>query len=244
MVQATDIEVFLGSDIDDSSERRFLEELRRDLAASEVRSIIFANFLAGPHRRQVDFFVITEHVACVIELKTLSLPVEGNYNGSWLRRKPNGTVEPLGKENPYRQTLNCKYSISDAMRDLAKGRPTIRALPSGRQYYHFLDGVLCLYPNIPPGSKIPSGDYRVSITDYAGLLARLKAKGSHPGWARDDWLAFAQTLDLYRFGNPEEGSLLSDAARAVAEYEERFQDYYGNDLPPLVPTRIDLNQTT
>jgi len=110
-MQAVDIEVFLGSDIDAPSERRFLEQLRSDLATAGVRAIIFANFLAGPHRRQVDFFVITEHIACVIELKTLSLPVEGNYNGFWLRRKPNGTTEPLGKENPYRQTLNCKYSI-------------------------------------------------------------------------------------------------------------------------------------
>jgi hypothetical protein len=102
MLQATDIEVFLGSDIDDASERRFLDQLRFDLATAGVRAIILANFLAGPHKRQIDFFVITEHVACVIELKTLSLPVEGNYNGSWLRRKPNGTAEPLGKENPYR----------------------------------------------------------------------------------------------------------------------------------------------
>ena len=57
MLQATDIEVFLGSDIDDLSERRFLEQLRGDLATSGVRAIIFANFLAGPHRRHSPYAV-------------------------------------------------------------------------------------------------------------------------------------------------------------------------------------------
>ena len=243
MLQATDIEVFLGSDIDDSSERRFLEQLRRDLATSGVRAIIFANFLAGHHRRQVDFFVITEHVACVTELKTLSLPLEGTYNGIWLLRRPNGTTEPLGRENPYRQALNCKYAVSDAMRDLTKVRPTIPVLPSGQQYYHFLDGALCLHLNISTGSKIPPGDNKVSITGYAGLLARLKAKGPHPGWTRDDWLALARALNLYRLDNTEKDSSLSEAAHALVEYEERFRDYYGHDLPPLVTTQIRLGGT-
>jgi len=83
------------------------------------------------------------------------------------------------------------------MRDLAKGRPTIPTLPSGQQYYHFLESVLCLHPGIPPGSKIPAGDYKVSIMGYADLLERLKAEGLHPGWTRDDWLALARALDLY-----------------------------------------------
>ncbi|MBI3756517.1 MAG: NERD domain-containing protein [Deltaproteobacteria bacterium] len=243
MVQTTDVKIFLGSDIDDPSERRFLDQLRSDLATAGVRAIIFANFLAGPHRRQVDFFVITEHIACVTELKTLHLPVEGNYNGPWLRRKPNGTAEPLGKENPYHQTLHCKYSISDAMRNMAKGRSTVPVLPSGKQYYHFLEGILCLHPDIPPGSKIPQGDYKVTITGYTDLLERLKAKGSHPGWTWDDWLALARALDLYSLDSSDEDSSLNDAVHAATEYEERFRDYYGSDLPPLVPTRIDLGGT-
>ena len=80
----------------------------------------------------------------------------------------------------------------------------------------FSDAVLSSDTRISlPVLKIPPGDYKVSITGYADLLERLKAKGSPPSWTRDDWLALARALDLYPLDSPDEDSSLSDAAYAV-----------------------------
>src|SRR5207249_2389503 len=97
---STEVEVLLGAPIEEYSERRFVAEIREELNRKHVRALIFSNFLAGRHRVQVDFLVVTEHVACVVELKRYSLPVQGGLNGPWIIYGAGDVAITLSSTNP------------------------------------------------------------------------------------------------------------------------------------------------
>jgi len=119
------VDVFVGSPIEIESERLFLDELSSDLIKRGQSAIIFANFFNTCKPIQIDFFVVTSKCACHIELKNWTAPVFGNRNGPWSIAQADGTTKLLGKKNPYRQTIECKYAISDEMQKITNKDKTI-----------------------------------------------------------------------------------------------------------------------
>lgn len=158
--------VYSGGSPGHSSEKVFLERLHKDLSGKNVEALIFATFYAGQgeKKREIDFLVVTHNCACVVELKNYTTVVCGEYNGPWELKMPDGSsIKKLDEKNPYRQGRDAKYSLSNAMHDLQSKEPSIPPPAQGKEYFHFIECVICIYPEIVHGSDIPNGDYRTWI---------------------------------------------------------------------------------
>jgi len=239
----SDVKVFIGYPIEEPSEINFLTTLNDDLAQRQQDALVFANFFAGKTRQQIDFFVVTSVCACVVEVKSYKSPVFGEVNGTWELRKPDGTlIKSLGDRNPYHQALSAKYAMNDEMVNLS----TKRALPppqGSKGYLSAMESVVCLFPEIPPGSKLPSGDYRVSIHDYASFLEFLLKSTKNPGFTRADWIELAGGLRLREQGISQAKHPGRDKAIGLRQdYVNRFVDFYGKHLDPLVQTTMTINE--
>ena len=214
--------VFIGSEIEEPSEAAFLRILVSDLTRLACDAVIFANFLAGPRRRQIDFVIITERIASVVELKAFTRPVSGDINGQWSVYRADGETEIIKGENPYCQALSTKYALSDAMEQFARRRGDI-PIPSSRRFYEALDAALCFYPTVPDGSKIPPGDHKVVILGYPQLLERLTSITLNPGWRIEHWCALATDyLRLHEIAAVE--NIQESGQRDLREYVERFRE--------------------
>src|SRR5438093_145833 len=78
------VDVHLGNPLVDSTEKRFLERLRRDLEACGIEARVYANIQVG--HRQVDFLIVTSACPVLVELKRAGRdPVVGGINGRWER---------------------------------------------------------------------------------------------------------------------------------------------------------------
>src|SRR6202011_1600263 len=135
--------IFIGSPLhgDDAA---FLRTLAADLA--DCDALILANFVVGD--RQIDFVVIMPRFAALIELKNYRQPVFGDMNGEWRVRDAAGNIVPEKRFNPYRQTLEERFSLSDAMRKFQRRNPSLPPSPKGA-YYRFFESFVCVYPAIP-----------------------------------------------------------------------------------------------
>lgn len=149
------IDVYHGSLSTITSEQSFLARLSSDLKARGVSALIFSNFFVNS--RQIDFFVITDKCACHVELKNYSLPVLGKRNGTWKLRHPNGEISELDeRENPYHQTLNGKFALSDKMRSMASKHGGLPRPQPQTKFYETIESVICIYPELLPGSEVPN----------------------------------------------------------------------------------------
>src|ERR1700736_4778705 len=93
--------VYLGSPIDDPTERHFLERLRGDLDRRGLPAMILANFMAGKTFRQIDFLIVRPDRTVHCELKGYSLPVIGTVNGPWHQIRADGSHQQVGDaKNP------------------------------------------------------------------------------------------------------------------------------------------------
>lgn len=226
------VEIFLGAEIEESSERLFLMRLRTALEDSGISAIVLGNFLAGRNGLQIDFVVATSNGGSVVELKSYSLPIDGSINGSWSRLNPDGSRTDLG--NPYRQTLSAKYAVSDEMGRYSASRPTL--LPRDG-HYRVLEGALCLFPEAPAGSQVPPGDFKVRIVDFAGFL-RLIGGITPPGvWSLDEWRRFAGFLGLREVDPSSLDATIKSAGVAIEEYRRRLAATLSS-IPPLCPTNV------
>ena len=89
------IDLFIGAPIDIDSEQLFLAQLSADFAAHGQSALILANFFTIKNPHQIDFLVVTGGCACHVELKKLTCPVVGGFNGLWHRMLPNNSRVPL-----------------------------------------------------------------------------------------------------------------------------------------------------
>ncbi|WP_406698416.1 nuclease-related domain-containing protein [Singulisphaera sp. Ch08] len=236
----TTIDLFIGSPIEHDSEKDFLEQLSAEFHARHQPALVFANFfpLRNPH--QIDFLVVTASCACHVELKRLTAPVVGGLNGLWSLRRPDGSLMPLEAKNPYRQTLDGKLAISDEMHAFARTNPSLPVLAPGAKFFKHLESVVCVFPELLPGSSIPD-DHKVRSRGFQGLLKLFDERNTHPpGWSRETWIAFAMHLNLTRIDEADERLPLEakEARRVVSEYANRFESYIAKELPPLIPTNI------
>jgi hypothetical protein len=237
----TSIEVYLGAPIEIESERQFLSKLCGDLNARGLDALILANFLLPPHNpaQQIDFLVILKHLVCHIELKNLTAPVTGSANGTWHLILPDGSAKDSG--NPYRQALNCKFAISDEMHKLANREPHLKTADGSKFYKHF-ESVVCVYPDLLAGSKVPS-DRRIHVLGYPQLLELLTQAKRNPGWSPEEWKYFAMEMGLLRQEELVKTSKnpMQEAEELLAAYSKRFLDCYGPRTAKLVPTTIEAS---
>lgn len=239
----TTIEVYFGAPIEIESERKFLSSLCADLKARGLNAVILANFQLPAHKpiHQIDFLVILDREVCHVELKNWTAPVSGKANGLWHLQLPDGSKKSV-HGNPYRQSLECKYAISDQMHLAANRVDTLSAPQRGEKFYRQFDSVVCVYPGLMPGSDVPS-DNRVRVLGYPGLLEQLTTRDCRPSWSRQDWTTFAMELGLVREEEFSEPASHSEVRRRelVESYIERFRDYYSPMVADLVLTTIDVN---
>ena len=90
-------------------------------------------------------------------------------------------------------------------------------------------GMLCLYPDAPNGSAIPTGDFKIAIGGYADLIALLQSQRSN-ALPLDCWCAFAEAQGL----RDASASPPSDADRIIAEYLAAHADLGFATLGPYV----------
>ena len=142
--------LFIGARIEHGSERAVLKEVLSLLARDQRDAVVLANVNLGG--RQIDLIVGLEEMALVIEAKGFHRPVRGGVNGAWQYQAPSGDwVDFDAPGNPYRQALDAKYKVRDAMGSIV-----------GAQVPH-LDAAVVFVPGIPEGSKAFGGDFKVSV---------------------------------------------------------------------------------
>ncbi len=229
------VEVFLGDEIDDVHERRFLNRLRTDLEQRAVRAHIYANFVAGRDQRQVDFLIRTAHRLVHAELKTVeqSVPLVAEVNGPWHQELPGQELRSLGRSY-HRQAHQTTYAISDDMHELAiQGE-----VPAAKgKYYSHIDTVVCLVPDVPPHSRLTRYKH-VDVVGYQALLDRLQTPGRPPEWTDQHWDAFQRKLGLYKPPTDSPGEADRRLSLEVlADYRRRFSDSHRAGLHHIVPIR-------
>jgi hypothetical protein len=237
----TTVDIYLGAPIAIESEREFLARLKSHLENQGRPGLILANFLLPPNRpaHQVDFLIVARPCVCHVELKQLTKPVVGSSNGPWSLREPDGSLTPLDAKNPFRQALDCKYVISDAMAHFAARARELRRLPQGKKFYSFFESVVCVYPNLLPSSAVPNQKW-VRVMGYSELLDLLEGRDINPGWTLENWIEFAMHLGLVRQRSGDEVASpdVEAADRSIRLYQARFMEFYSTGLPALVPTTI------
>ncbi|HLN28165.1 MAG TPA: NERD domain-containing protein [Gemmataceae bacterium] len=233
----TPIDIFCGSPLEIESEILFLDDLTSTLEAWGQPAVICANFLTERDPHQIDFLVITGRCACHVELKHLTAPVLGKVNGRWELQLPDGRPKTLDG-NPYRQALDAKYAISDAMHDFAKITPDIPRPPNNDKFFKTFESVVCVSPKVLPGSQVPS-DFRVRVMGFDEFLQFLSGRELNPGWSSEQWIGFAMYLGLVRRESEEPAARTANALKKmVDDYRERCETFLTQDLHALVPSSV------
>jgi len=223
------VDVFLGHDIEDITEQRFLRRLCLDLEAVGEPSLVLGNFYCGPLRTQIDFVVVTAHGATVVEVKGYRLPVEGGMNGQWKLVLPDGQRRTIASKNPFRQAIDARYAVADELSkkmDIDSG--------SAKQA---VGGNLCLFLEPLPGCSIPNGNFKCSVGGYRQLLYEIKASRSG-ALSLDTWREFATRTGL---AQQLKGGEPSDADRFAAEYASQWQDTIAAASKPFVPLSLSVD---
>ncbi len=214
------IEIFVGDAIDHASERIALEHAVRILSTSGVSAILIANVQFSS--RQIDLIVATEHLTLVLEAKAYTAPVRGTANGHWQVRLATGSWKDTA--NLYRQTVEARHALRDAMRDF------------GRSEMPYPEAALVFTSGIPSGSSVFAGDFKASIVGLEALpqLLRRTSAGS---WSLPQWRAFAEHHQLTPVGSPTAAldPILLDAEQTVFRYTAAFRRHYQPVVANLVP---------
>ena len=196
--------VYIGEPIDHDSERKFLASIVEWLVEHQIPFVVLANLhLRG---RQIDCVVATAHSVSVIEVKSSYLPVRGGFNGMWAQFQASGDWRPY--TNAYQQALAAKNAIRDAMNAIK---------PVGRFYP---DRHVLFTSGFAKGSRLTSGDFKVTVTTLDRFLTNFKVQGAAP-WSLDDWRAFAARHALTPVSAAE--AIASPEDRAPAEVLKKIQ---------------------
>jgi hypothetical protein len=177
----------------------------------------------------------------LIELKAFNQLVEGGINGEWALVLPDGTKKKLHLPNPHEQVVQCKFALSDEVRELSAKDPDQWLIPGNVLFYKAVEGMVCIYPEIPKGSTVTQGDFKAKVVGYQDCLKILTATGSRtPSWNKKQWQALVMHLGLTKW---EKDSQLRDttdeeALLSVTSYVERFSDFWSPRITKLVPVTL------
>ena len=226
------VEIYWGDRPGVPSEIGFLGQLEADLNQRGLPAIVLANFFTPRRARQIDFFVTTDTHACHIELKGYNEPLIGQVNGAWSTQRRDGSVEIIDRQNPYTQALECKFSLSDTIRALAKESKGIPSPPSGQFYRHF-DSVVCVFPHLAAGSEVPN-NYKVRTLGYAEFIDFLAGPGACLPWDRSHWMMLIRSLALTRAWIGA-AAAAQDARAVISDYSRNLNAFYSPRLHEHIP---------
>lgn len=219
------VRIYIGAQIEHQSDLDVLRTVHSAVVQSRGWAYIFANFhVCG---RQVDLAVFTDTTILVIEAKSYSQPIQGGMNGPWTQRGPFGTRR-IG--NAYEQALGAKNRLRDALQDIANadGYP---------------NGLVAVIPDIPIGSEVTSGDFKVAVGG-AERIAQMLTQRSGATLTAQHCEALAQRLHLEAIatldGAFNQRILLSE--RLCATYLTSFAEFYGPQAAKLVADQYDSEQ--
>ncbi|MCH8095564.1 MAG: NERD domain-containing protein [Proteobacteria bacterium] len=173
------IEIYIGQQIEHASERAVLDRLVHLLKRDQRPAIILSNF--SLKARQIDFVVGLDDLALVVEAKGCSRPVRGGENGPWHVGLASGDWKDF--RNPYVQARDAALAVKDAMRSFFNAD------------VQYPSAALIFVPEIPRGSRVYAGDFKVSVTGLDGLHAALQTR-QNDTWPLIQWREFAQHLRL------------------------------------------------
>ncbi len=220
--------IFQGDPITNAAEAACVRSLKRDLSEAGIDAVILANLTIGPKRRQIDLIVATEATAIVVEVKGYIHAVHGAVDGPWALELDDGSRRELDATNPYRQALENRFAVTDALRG-AQG-PDLKSA---------VGGMLCLYPSPPVGSGIPTGDFKAAIGSYSDLLALLR-QPRPDAVSLERWKAFARSLQL----KDKSARPPTEAEQIVADYLAAHQDLSRATLGPYIEPLFVEETTT
>ena len=215
----TNIALYIGAPIEEESERSVLSALLTTLAERAIPAVVFANLHVGG--RQLDFVVGTSQLTLVVEAKTSTYPLRGQYNGDWV------AITRAGKKpfrNAYQQALQATYAMRDAMRahdNSLSGYPR---------------ACVVFTPTLPAGSDLPESDYKVSLCDLGELPTQID-QGSVMRWSPEHWHRFAEVNGLQRVADAKSAldARLLDAQRTLDRYSGAFAATYAPVIARYVP---------
>ncbi|HVB57988.1 MAG TPA: nuclease-related domain-containing protein [Candidatus Acidoferrales bacterium] len=182
------IELLIGSPLS-GEEAHFLRQLFADFSAQNV--LILANFeiTKSNRSRQIDFVVITDDHAELLEHKNLRGPICGSDNGPWKLTNFAGELVDYSGENPWSQASQAKFLLSDVM--LAFANRGAAPPPMNQSFFREFDASVCIYPQIDAGSRLTPGNFKVHVRGYQDCLASIKSRPIRSNWRIPEWRRFA-----------------------------------------------------
>jgi hypothetical protein len=169
-----------------------------------------------------------------LEHKNFRYPIFGEENGIWTYKNSAGNSIRYPGENPWQQTKDAKFALSDEMTRYQKGAADV-PLPAGRGYFTQFEAFVCIYPAIHPESQVTLGDHKVRIRSYKEIAETIKSGSISSTWNLGHWRRFAEEhlklteVTLGEATNPE----VNAAAGRIANYRTRLQGLIGTGLPSL-----------
>lgn len=207
----------------------------------ERDGLILANFYVGI--RQVDYVIIVQDHAALIELKSVSGAVFGGQNGDWSIRDFTGQKRKYPGFNPWSQANAQALALSDEMSRFQKANSNIPQ-PLSPPFYREFDTFACIYPAIHPESKIEITRLKAEMIGYDELISTLRARTKHRSWRLSDWGLFAKEfLNLQpSLLNEAISPRVHKARSSVDAYLGRLRDFYSHSLAPLPETGRESNR--
>src|SRR5208282_50569 len=113
----------------------------------------------------------------------------------------------------------------------------------GDQFWKSFECVLCVDPELLPGSNVPS-DHLVRVLGFENLVDFLCKTTRNPGWSKNQWISFAMSLGLVLRADDEPAARSARENRLIVEeYRRRCEVYLSQDLPNLVATTVQGPET-
>jgi hypothetical protein len=163
--------IHIGDLVTTASDRTVLEAAARALSDAEMPAVLLANFDVG---RQIDLVIATEHQVLLVEAKGNQTPVRGQ-GPTAPRIRPLARAPVGGCRSAARSVRRTKHVWR-----CETGLPMF--LGSSLPYF---PGAVIFAPQVPQGSEIPAGDFKVRICDLIDLRTWVRQGnglvGSEPG---------------------------------------------------------------
>jgi hypothetical protein len=136
------LEIMIGAPVA-GAEAMVLRQICRDIGSIDV--LVLVNFEVN--HRQIDFLIVTNNYAAIIELKCFRGPVFGDINGDWFLEDFSRQKKLYVGGNPWQQALGEKFALSDTMAAFQANHPNAPQ-PLGRAFYSEFDAFVCVYPEM------------------------------------------------------------------------------------------------
>jgi hypothetical protein len=178
---AGDQTIHIGDLVTAASDRAVLEGAARALSEAQMPAVLLVNFDIG---RQIDLVIATEQGVLVVEAKGNRTPVRGQANSAadWAARTGTGRWVPF--RSPVRQADEARLALRDRLAMFLGSPPP------------YFPGAVIFAPQVPRGSEIPSGDFKVRIGDLSDLRTWVIQQNGSSEVSLAQWRAFAAHLGL------------------------------------------------